>query len=154
MNQQLLKEIEQMRKWNATRLRRRYLEVFGEASRSGHREYLFRKLAWRLQSLAEGDLTSRARRRAVEIADDNCLRVSAPVSLRQAEALRRNHSLGIAAGTVLTRRYRNQTIAVKVVEDGFEYEGQRYRSLSAIAREVTGTQWNGKLFFGVAKAGR
>ena len=58
-------------------------------------------------------------------------------------------------GTVLplSRRYRDRTIAVKVLAEGFKYEGKSYRSLSAIAREVTGTQWNGKLFFGVAKRG-
>ena len=52
-------------------------------------------------------------------------------------------------GTVLKRRYQLREIVVKVLEDGFEYQSRRYRSLSAIAREVTGTQWNGMLFFGL-----
>jgi hypothetical protein len=50
-------------------------------------------------------------------------------------------------GTVLTRRLGDRQIVVKVLAEGFEYESRRYRSLSAIAREVTGTRWNGLLFF-------
>jgi hypothetical protein len=54
-------------------------------------------------------------------------------------------------GTLLTRRIVNRQIVVKVLEEGFEFETRRYRSLSAIAREVTGTRWNGLLFFGLAE---
>jgi hypothetical protein len=52
---------------------------------------------------------------------------------------------------LLTRQFENRRIVVKVLQDGFEYQSQRYRSLSAIAREVTGTRWNGLLFFGLAE---
>ena len=55
------------------------------------------------------------------------------------------------AGTLLTRRLGDRQIVVKVLSDGFEYESRHYRSLSAIAREVTGTRWNGLLFFGLAE---
>jgi hypothetical protein len=54
-------------------------------------------------------------------------------------------------GTLLTRRLGDRQIVVKVLADGFEYKARRYRSLSAIAREVTGTRWNGLLFFGLAE---
>ncbi|HEY7334348.1 MAG TPA: DUF2924 domain-containing protein, partial [Bryobacteraceae bacterium] len=54
-----------------------------------------------------------------------------------------------APGTVLTRQFENRRIVVTVLENGFEYQSRRYRSLSAIAREVTGTRWNGLLFFGL-----
>ncbi|HEX2713312.1 MAG TPA: DUF2924 domain-containing protein, partial [Candidatus Acidoferrales bacterium] len=47
-----------------------------------------------------------------------------------------------AVGTVLKRMYRGQTIEVEVLEDGFKFQSSRYRSLSAIAREVSGTRWN------------
>ncbi len=49
--------------------------------------------------------------------------------------------------TILAREYQGRDIVVKVLDNGFEFEGRRYRSLSAIAREVTGTKWNGFLFF-------
>jgi hypothetical protein len=56
------------------------------------------------------------------------------------------------AGTLLTRRYNGRDIVVKVLKDGFEYQARKYRSLSAVAREVTGTQWNGPRFFGIRNA--
>ena len=55
------------------------------------------------------------------------------------------------AGTVLRRVYQERTVEVKVLAEGFEYEGQRYESLSAVARVITGTRWNGLLFFGLTK---
>src|SRR4051794_6189844 len=141
-------------------LRQKYLEVFGEPSRSGNKAYLFKKLAWRLQSLAEGGLSERALRRAEELARDADLRTTVPRPPKE--------SVGAAArtvvlaapssadgrdrlpipGTVLTRTYRGKHVAVTVLPDGFEFEGQTYKSLSAIAKAVTGSHWNGYLFFG------
>ncbi len=63
-------------------------------------------------------------------------------------------------GTILTRRFEDRIITVEVLENGFRYEGEVYRSLSAVARKISGTQWNGFLFFASAlnaigrKAGR
>jgi hypothetical protein len=54
-------------------------------------------------------------------------------------------------GAVLTREYRGRTIAVTVLDEGFECEGTVYRSLTAVAKAVTGSHWNGYLFFGIAK---
>ena len=56
-------------------------------------------------------------------------------------------------GTILTRLYREKNIRVTVLEKGFEYEGQVYRSLSAIAKVITGTNWNGFGFFGILNKG-
>jgi len=57
-------------------------------------------------------------------------------------------------GTILTRRYKGARIEVEVLAQGFAYEGRPYRSLSAIAKEITGAHWNGFLFFGIAKGKR
>ena len=100
-----------------------------------------------MQALAEGDLTERARRRAFELADDHNLRVLAPRNQFDATALGRfkgRYDRRIPPpGTELRRSYGGEEIVVKVLADGFEYQGRRYRSLSAIAQEVTGTRWNG-----------
>jgi hypothetical protein len=61
------KEIEVLSRMTVSQLRQKYLEVFGEESRSNHRQFLFRRIAWRIQALAEGGLSERARRRALEI---------------------------------------------------------------------------------------
>ncbi|MBC7835953.1 MAG: DUF2924 domain-containing protein, partial [Phycisphaerales bacterium] len=56
-----------------------------------------------------------------------------------------------AEGTILRREYKGRDIVVRVLEDGFEHDGETYRSLSAIAKAVTGAHWNGPLFFGLSK---
>jgi hypothetical protein len=142
-------------------LRAKYREVCGEEPRSSNKELLFRRIAWRLQAKVEGDLSERARRRALEIADDADLRIfapegffaeSAPLAARPLERLGAGRDRRLpATGTLLTRQFENRRIAVKVLENGFEYQSQQYRSLSAIAREITGTRWNGLLFFGLSE---
>ena len=144
-------------------LRQKYLEVFGEPSRSGTKDYLFKKLAWRIQSLAEGGLSERARRRAEELARDADVRTTVPrppkvtadagtrTVVMKAPVADWRDRLPIP-GTVLTRTYRGRHVAVTVLaNDQFEWEGQTYRSLSAIAKAVTGSHWNGYLFFGLTK---
>ena len=90
----------------------------------------------------------------LELADDHALRLRAPRSFW--------HSAGFGpdpkrdprlppAGTVLKRVYGQRTIEVTVLERGFEYQGKLYPSLSLIAQHVTGTRWNGYLFFGLQK---
>ena len=72
------KEIEALRTMTLKQLRQKHAEVFGEETRSHHKHFLFRRIAWRIQALAEGGLSERARRRALEIANDADLRVRAP----------------------------------------------------------------------------
>jgi len=138
-------------------LKARYAELFGEQSRSGNRDYLVRRIAWRLQARAEGDLSERARKRAAELADDADLRTRAPAGAPVEGAkhlvapLKPPPSRLPMPGTLLTRRYKGREIVVQVLEKGFEFEGRVYRSLTAIANEVTGGHWNGHLFFGIAK---
>src|SRR5215471_4875089 len=78
MKAAVLKEIEGLRRLTVTGLRQKYREVFGEESRSNHKDFLFRRVAWRIQANAEGGLSERARRRALEIANDADLRIRAP----------------------------------------------------------------------------
>ena len=145
-------EIDDLQRKTVAQLQIRYLEVFGEASRSNHKQFLIRRIAWRLQALAEGDLSERARERALRLAQDADLRLSAPQSsvwqpgTAAARGRHRDARLPLP-GTVLTRTFRDQNITVQVLEKGFEYEGMVYRSLSAVARHISGTQWNGFSFF-------
>ena len=161
----LREQIEALRHMTIAQLHERYREVFGEASRSNHKQFLFRRIAWRLQANALGGLSERARMRALEIANDADLRIRAPKNFlnddpdptRTIEA--RVSPSGDPRlpmpGSELVRRYRGVTIIVHVREDGFEYNGRVHRSLSAAVREATGTPWNGFAFFGLgANAGR
>jgi hypothetical protein len=146
-------QIESLRKLKTTELRTRYRDVFGEASASFNRAHLFRRIAWRLQAEAEGDLSEGARRRASELANDSDLRWRAPQSFwremeRNRDSLDRDPRLP-PVDTVLERLYQGQTIRVTILPSGFEYHGKNYASLSAIAHRVTGTRWNGFHFFGL-----
>jgi Protein of unknown function (DUF2924) len=154
MDATIQQQIESLRKLKMKELKRRYLELFGEESRSSNHQHLFRRIAWRLQARAEGDLSQRARERASELAEDVDLRLRAPrhfwKQLAAAGASRPERDPRLpAVGIVLTRSYQGRTITVTVLEDGFQCDGRTYRSLSAIAHHVTGTRWNGLLFFGL-----
>jgi len=150
-------QIEELGRMRVGELRERYGEVFGEQTATTHRQHLVRRIAWRLQVLAEGDLSERAHRRALKIADDRDLRVNVPARVMQlGRTAVKGKPIGPdprrpLPGSVLSRVFRGQTVEVKVLEDGFEYQGQRYGSLSAVARAATGTRWNGLVFFGRAQ---
>ncbi len=153
------KEIAVLKHMTATELRARYAEVFGEETRSRHKDYLVKRIAWRLQSQAEGDISERARRRAEELANDADIRLSPPRRAAKASGTRATvGTLRVSAdrrlpmaGTVLTREYKGRIVVVTVLPEGFEHEGKVYRSLSAVARAVTGTHWNGYHFFNLSK---
>ena len=157
--------IEALRHMTVGQLKDKYLEAFGESSRSNHKQFLFRRIAWRIQANAWGGLSERAKRRALEIANDDDLRIRAPKNFLKEELdPARTSKTSVAPthdprlpmpGTMLVRRYRGKDIVVRVREDGFECEGQVHRSLSAAVRQATGTPWNGFAFFGLGgKPGR
>jgi hypothetical protein len=70
MHMNVAKEVAALEALTVAELRVRYAEVFGEETRVGHKTWLVRRIAWRLQALSEGDLSERARRRAAELAND------------------------------------------------------------------------------------
>jgi len=118
-----------------------------------NRVWLIRRIAWRLQALAEGDLSERARRRAAELACDADLRLLPPRGAAQGAtnplggpSPRRVDPRLPCPGSVLTRRYKGSTLQVQVLERGFAFDGQVFASLSAIAKAITGAHGNGFLF--------
>ena len=132
-------------------LRAEYGRLFGERSRSSNRRHLIRRLSWRIQAEAEGGLSDRARVRSEELVDEHGLRLSAPsVAPPPSKAAPRR----LAPGTVLVRSYKGCTIEVTVTEEGFLHKGETYRSLSAVARAVTGSRWSGPVFFGLTQRRR
>ena len=156
------KELASLESMSVGQLRERYAEVFGEPTRAGNKIWLVKRIAWRLQSQAEGDLSERARKRAAELANDADLRMNPPRQRTPAAgATERTITVPnkitpnneLLPGTVLQRDYKGQSVRVTVLEEGFEYSGDRYRSLTAIAKVVTGKHWNGFHFFGLRKKG-
>jgi hypothetical protein len=137
-------------------LRCRYAQVFGEATRVGNKAWLVKRIAWRLQALAEGDLSERARQRAAGLANDADLRLSPPrpaptlpvaVADRPARLPGKRNDRRPPVGTILTRPYKGTTVQVRVLEHGFVHRGTIYPSLSAVAKAITGSHCSGYLFF-------
>jgi hypothetical protein len=147
------REVAALNRLSIGKLRERYAEAFGEPPASSNRAWLARRIAWRLQERAFGGLSERARRRAAELADDADLRVVPPRAKANAapveEASPPHDPRLPAPGTVLTRAYKGKTLEVKVLSGGFEFRGERYASLSAVAKAITGSHLNGFAFFGL-----
>lgn len=163
MNLNVAKELAALKRLGVRDLRDKFAEVYGDTTPSGNKAWLIKRIIWRMQALAEGDLPERARRRAAELANDADLRVIPPPPLQvRPNAAERTKSASLrllgkrglpAPGTVLTRLYKGETLRVQVLEQGFEFEGEAYRSLSAVAKAITGSHCSGNLFFGLTKNG-
>ena len=171
MNLNVGKELAALQRLSVKELRDRYAEAFGEGTNANNRAWLIERIAWRLQALAEGDLSERARRRAAELANDADLRLSPPV-VREPKPTTAEHSAAnptVADGTgaqvlplraahhvpppgaIIARLYKGEVLQVRVLDHGFEFEGTVYRSLSAVAKKITGGHCNGHAFFRLGK---
>ena len=166
MKLDITREVATMERMTVGQLQRRYVEVFGESVRSRHKQYLIRRIAWRLQANAEGGLSERALRRAEELANVADVRVTPPRAAKKrptgttapksatTPGSPTPHSTATdprlpPVGTAITRRYKGLSISVIVLPDGFEYEGERYKSLTAVAKAITNSHINGFRFFGL-----
>ena len=155
MELNLVNEVAALQRLSVGQLRQRFAELFGEATAASNKTWLIKRLLWRLQALAEGDLSERARRRAAELARDADLRLNPP-QLQTTAPTTTPEPVGMAApvdprlpppGTILARPYKGQLVQVQVLTDGFAYAGTVYASLSAVAKAITGSHTNGYHFF-------
>lgn len=116
-------------------LKQKLADLTGKAIRSNNRPYLLRQLTKAIEEQAAAEAR----------------KAKAAKRTKKAKRQERGRDPRLPApGTVLEREYQDQVIRVKVLADGFEYEGETYRSLSTVAKVATGTIWNGFLFFGCA----
>ena len=123
-------------------LKQRWRILFNTEAPPFNRRYLESQLAYRIQELAYGGLKPDTIRRLEALAQE----FDAPDAAR----LRGTFKSIPAAGTQLVREWQGTEHRVTVRDDGaFEYQGQPFKSLSAIARAITGTRWNGWVFFGM-----
>jgi len=156
MHPNLAQELAALTRMTVGQLRLKFADLFGEETRSGNKAWLVKRVAWRLQARAEGDLSERARRRAEELARDTDLRLTPPRPAKNATSVaqQKTPNLRLRAdtripppGTILKRSYKGKTLQVQVLEHGFACAGQVYPTLSAVAKAVTGSHCNGYLFF-------
>jgi Protein of unknown function (DUF2924) len=147
--------IESLRKLTTKQLKERFRHVCGEASLSSNRIHLFRRIAWQLQANVSGGLDGRALQRASQLAIEADRELPLPQSLREVSLQsgldpqqHRDRRLPPVDRSI-ERSYRGKQLVVTVRENGFEYNGQLYASLSSVARQITGTRWNSFQFFGL-----
>jgi hypothetical protein len=162
MQLNVAKEVVALRRMTTKELKDRYSEVFSETTQANNRAWLVKRIAWRLQAQAEGDLSQRARLRAAELANEADLRLNPPTESVVIEVADQTCTRTLRdkaddrlppPGAIITRVYKGETLQVLVRADGFEFEEQFYRSLSAVAKAITGAHCNGFLFFGLVGKG-
>ncbi len=146
------KEVAQMGRMSVSELRDKFAEVCGESTKGRNKQWLIKRIAWRMQANEYGGLSAEAVQRAREIANFADLRLTAPRAgagpAPVAPPSPADKRLPMP-GTILTREYKGRVLQVEVMDDGFALEGERYKSLTAIAKQVTGAHWNGFAFFGL-----
>lgn len=134
------RKIAELQGLDAPALRTLWVETFSRpAPKRLRRDLLLRALAYHAQEQAEGGLSKAIRKRLAR-------------GVGPGEQRPRPPSLQLKPGTRLIREWRGESHQVAVLDDGYEYRGTRYSSLSRIAREVTGTRWSGPVFFGLRQA--
>jgi hypothetical protein len=146
MSTSVVKQIADLERASMTDLQRRWQQLIGTEPPRYNREFLVRRLAHRLQELAHGGLSQAARAKMDGLLDETGYdEIGAERADRRPAQGRELPVLG----TRLIREWNGERHEVTVVQGGFEYQGRRYRSLSAIATAITGTHWNGPAFFGL-----
>jgi len=156
MRDAVLSKVLALQHLSLAELRQQHSQFFpDEQAAPSNKAYLQRRLAYRLQELAFGGLSQQAEERLQQLVhqhDPINRRPSEPAPASQESALKprplRDRRLPIP-GTVLTKTYKGTQFQVRVLAKGFEFQGKTYRSLTAIAKVITGMHWNGYLFFGL-----
>ena len=155
MSESTVTKIMDLKSMSLGELQTKYEEVFeGSKAPSNNKVYLWRKIAYRIQERDCGELAEKAHGKIEEFIqkydpiNNKALR---PDNLEAPESGKEpNHDKRLPIpGTIITKEYKDNKIQVKILESGFEYNNNKYKSLSAIAKEVTGAHWNGYLFFGL-----
>jgi len=159
MSESVASQVLALQKMNVAELRVEWEKVFGEPTKQRHRVYLWKRLARELQNDQLPKLTPEEEAKVDEYRA--IIRQMPPEKWFPGKQRGKAKGTKVAKGrrtpppgSVIARDYKGHEIAVTVLDDGFEFGDQVFRSLSAIAREITGTSWNGYTFFHLDKGGR
>ena len=157
MTTSMLSEIAKLQRMPVADLQVEWLKLYGEPTRSRNRQFLFRRLAWRIQELQHGGLSDVAKDRIDKLAPE-FTRAKTPTvastTLPDVHRPRRDPRIP-SPGTVITKAYKGRELRVVVREEGLELDGTMYPSATALAKAVTGSKSiNGNLFLGITKRNR
>jgi hypothetical protein len=148
----IAEQIQALQSMTVAELAHRYEELHGTPPRVRNKAFLQRRVVWKIQERELGGLSERARARLDELVAEIDLPLAAPPPRAPRRAVEPGPKAPML-GTTLVRRWHDQELHVEVRDSGFEWNGTVYSSLSAVARAITGSNWNGRLFFGLTKRG-
>jgi len=149
MEKTVLQQLAELTTMPFSGLKGRWRALFGTEPPGYKREHMIRRLAYRIQELAYGGLPEQTKAELEQIAEED------ERQRRQARAGKRKpKGTQPLAGTRLIREWNGKRHVVTAADGGFEYEGKRYKSLSAIAKTITGAHWSGPQFFGIRTSGK
>ena len=141
-------EIAELRAMAVPELVERYQGVFGKAPRVKHRDWLWRRIAWKIQEQRFGGLSAVAKRRLDELIADLDIPLDGSRTVRG--KVGRSAKPGMPpVGTTLVREWRGQEIRATRTDEGWEHDGVVHRSLSAVAKAITGSHVSGPAWFGL-----
>lgn len=146
MTDGVLARVAALKKTSTPELKQQWRDLFGKEPPPFNRRYLESRLGYRLQELAYGGLKPETLRRLLQLGEQ--------LDGGRIDVRKRRVDDRPISGTQLIREWQGIEHTVTVLAEGFEYQGRPYKSLSAVARAITGTRWNGPLFFGLRRAGR
>ncbi len=158
MSLNIRQEVARMKSMQTAALQEYFEAVCSEPPRSRNRDWMIKKIAWRLQANEQGGLPERVRQRALEMADDADLRKRPTRSFTEQISLACEQTTLIdpgrdprlpLAGDELHKVYKGQKLVVLVGENDFDFNGTSYNTLSAVAKAISGSHINGFTFFGL-----
>ena len=149
--EEFLKEVSTLKDKPLKDLKEKYQKLYGPKKVVPvNRTFLVKRIVYKLQEQKHGGISQAAKNKA-----DALIKKHDPVNNKSAKSKNgdakkpnRDPRLPIP-GTIIAKVYKGKKLEVKALEKGFEYKGKVYRSLSAIAKDITGNIWNGFLFFGL-----
>lgn len=145
----IAEEIAELRRLPVADLVVRYEAAFRKPPRVKHRDWLWRKIAWRIQEQRFGGLSGAARKKLDELIAGLDVPALTPRTTRASVPVRTGDEPPI--GTTLIRQWNGHEVIATRTDQGWECDGVVHRSLTAVAKAVTGTHWNGRLFFNLTK---
>jgi len=145
----VLRQLATLQSMSLDQIREKWLDLYGTEPPQYKKQFLVKRLAHQIQELFYGGLSEQAKSHLKKVAETDPV---ATVICKIPEE--RKSQEAILSGTRFVRIWNDQRYEVIARESGFEYDGRIFRSLSAIAREITGTRWNGKIFFGLKNSHR
>ena len=137
----MIKQIMALQNKKTSELKELWNKMFEHQPEISSREYMISKLAYRIQELSHGGIDEVTQKKI----QDATKKIKSPKDPQTGK-------FNPMVGTKIVKEYKGKQLEVLVVNDGFSYAGEIYKSLSAIANKITGTKWNGLKFFGVAGA--